>query len=412
MSSEERLMNHPGHSRPERRLAAILVADVAGYSRLMGTDEVGTARVMLEHQAAMAPIVASHGGRIVKTTGDGLLLDFSSIIAAVECAAAIQGLMAERNTGLPPDRQMLFRIGVNVGDVLVEGEDILGDGVNVAARLEAIAEPGGICISDDAYRQVQGKISAQFVDGGEQQLKNISRPMRVYRVFPEGSARALALPDKPSIAVLAFDNMSEASEDIYFADGIAEDIITELSSYPDLFVVARNSSFTYRGKVARITEVARELGVRYILEGSVRRAGSRIRISAQLIDAASGKHLWAQRYDRDLTDLFAIQDEVTQSIVAVLPEFRRRRSFKQAAKAATRWTPMIISCAASTIITWRLWTPTAKRNLISIGRLSSTRCSRRLTPGRPVRSAKRGAANSAPAHPRFTSKSSNCSNGQ
>jgi adenylate cyclase len=338
MSSEERLMNHPGHSRPERRLAAILVADVAGYSRLMGTDEVGTARVMLEHQAAMAPIVASHGGRIVKTTGDGLLLDFSSIIAAVECAAAIQGLMAERNTGLPPDRQMLFRIGVNVGDVLVEGEDILGDGVNVAARLEAIAEPGGICISDDAYRQVQGKISAQFVDGGEQQLKNISRPMRVYRVFPEGSARtrpALALPDKPSIAVLAFDNMSEASEDIYFADGIAEDIITELSRYPDLFVVARNSSFTYRGKVARITEVARELGVRYILEGSVRRAGSRIRISAQLIDAASGKHLWAQRYDRDLTDLFAIQDEVTQSIVAVLPERVQAAAFDQASRKSS-----------------------------------------------------------------------------
>jgi hypothetical protein len=206
----------------------------------LGVDEVGTAQVLLEHRAAIAPIVTDHGGRVVNTTGDGVLLEFSSIVAAVECAAAIQKLMTERNADLPQDRQMLLRIGVNVGDVLVEGEDILGDGVNIAARLEGIAEAGGICISDDAYRQVQGKVSAQFVDSGEQQLKNISRPVRVYRVPRQGSAgnrATLALPDKPSIAVLPFDNMSEASEDIYFADGTAEDIITELSRYPDLFVL-------------------------------------------------------------------------------------------------------------------------------------------------------------------------------
>src|SRR6516225_5695061 len=320
----------------ERRLAAILAADVAGYSRLMGADEAGTAQALREHLAAITPIVTSHSGRVVKTTGDGVLLDFSSIVAAVECAAAVQQLMAERNAELPQDRQMLFRIGVNLGDVLIEGEDILGDGVNIAARLEGIAEPGGICISDDAYRQVQGKVAAQFVDSGQQQLKNISRPVRAYRVLPQGTlgaaGSALPLPEKPSVAVLPFDNMSEVSEDVYFADGMAEDVITELSRYPDLFVVARNSSFTYRGKVARITDVARGLGVRYVLEGSVRRAGNRVRISAQLVDGESGKHLWAERYDRNLEDLFSIQDEVTQSIVAVLPARVQAAALDQASR--------------------------------------------------------------------------------
>jgi adenylate cyclase len=310
--------------RVQRKLTAILAADVAGYSRLMGADEAGTARVLREHRAALDPIVAHHGGRVVKATGDGVLLEFPSIVAAVECALALQGLMAARNADVPSDRQMWFRIGINLGDVLIDGEDILGDGVNIAARLESIAEPGGICISDDAYRQVHGKISAQFVDDGEQQLKNISRRVRVYRVLlkgaPEKIRPTLAVPDKPSIAVLPFDNMSEVSEDIYFADGIAEDIITELSRYPDLFIVARNSSFTYRGKAVPIGDVARALGVRYVLEGSVRRARNRVRINAQLIDAANGNHLWAQRYDRNLEDLFSVQDEVTHSIVSVLPE--------------------------------------------------------------------------------------------
>jgi adenylate cyclase len=329
-------MNSAGQNRGERKLTAILAADIVGYSRLMSADERGTAQTLLEHRAAIAPIVASHGGRIVKTTGDGVLADFSSVVTAIECAVAVQALMAGRNADVPPDRQMLFRIGVNLGDVLIDGEDILGDGVNIAARLEGIAEPGGICISDDAYRQVQGKVSAQFVDSGEQQLKNISRPVRVYRVIPQGSPStfkaSLPLPDKPSIAVLPFDNMSDVGDDVYFADGIAEDIITELSRYPDLFVVARNSSFTYRGKAVRVNDVARELGVRYLLEGSVRRAGNRIRVSAQLIDAADGKHLWAHRYDRNLEDLFSVQDELAQSIVAVLPERVQAAALERASR--------------------------------------------------------------------------------
>src|SRR5208282_799706 len=275
---------------PERKLAAILAADVVGYSSLMGEDEAGTARAVREHREAATPIVRDLGGRLVKTMGDGVLLEFPSVVAAVECAIAIQKQMVERNAGIPEARRILYRIGINLGDVLIDGEDILGDGVNIAARLESIAEPGGICLSDDAYRQVQGKVSAQFIDAGEQQLKNIARPLRVYRVLsggaPDKTRPALAVPDKPSIAVLPFDNMSGASEDIYFADGIAEDIITELSRYPDLFIVARNSSFTYRGKAARVTDVARELGARYVLQGSVRRAGDRVRINTQLIDAA------------------------------------------------------------------------------------------------------------------------------
>jgi adenylate cyclase len=323
-------------SRVGRRLAAIVAADITGYSRLMGLDEVGTAHALREHRAVTDALVAKHGGRIVKTTGDGVLLEFPSVVDAVECAVAVQVVMAQRNQGVPEDRRMLLRIGINLGDILIEGDDILGDGVNVAARLEGIAEPGGICISDDAYRQVLGKVSAQFIDEGEQQLKNISRRVRVYRVLPQGAADeirpALAVPDKPSIAVLPFDNMSGVSEDIYFADGIAEDIITELSRYPDLFVVARNSSFTYRGKAVRIADVARALGVRYVLEGSVRRSGNRVRINAQLIDATNSNHLWAQRFDRNLEDLFSVQDEVTQSIVAVLPERVQAAAFEAASR--------------------------------------------------------------------------------
>jgi len=319
-----------------RRLAAIVAADVAGYSRLMGLDEVGTARTLREHRKVTDALVAKHGGRIVKTTGDGVLLEFHSVVDAVECAVAVQAVMAERNQGVPEDRCMLFRIGINLGDILIDGDDILGDGVNIAARLESIAEPGGICVSDDAYRQVLGRVSAQFVDDGEQQLKNISRRVRVYRVLPPGAAAEirplLAVPEKPSIAVLPFDNMSEVSEDTYFADGIAEDIITELSRYPDLFVVARNSSFTYRGKAVRIGDVARALGVRYVLEGSVRRSGNRVRINAQLIDTTNGNHLWASRFDRNLEDLFSVQDEVTQSIVAVLPERVQAAAFEAASR--------------------------------------------------------------------------------
>ena len=322
--------------RVGRRLAAIVAADVAGYSRLMGIDEVGTARTLREHRRVTDALVAKHGGRLVKTTGDGVLLEFPSVVDAVECALAMQAAMAQRNEGIPQDRRMLLRIGINLGDILIEDDDILGDGVNVAARLEGIAEPGGICVSDDVYRQVVGKVSAQFVDDGEQQLKNISRRVRICRVLPQGAANKirpqLTVPDKPSIAVLPFDNMSEVSDDIYFADGIAEDIIAELSRYPDLFIVARNSSFTYRGKAVRVGDVARELGVRYVLEGSVRRSGNRVRVNAQLIDATNGNHLWAQRFDRNLEDLFSVQDEVTQSIVAVLPERVQAAAFEAASR--------------------------------------------------------------------------------
>lgn len=327
-------MATPRQDRIERRLAAVLVADVAGYSRLMGADEAGTARALREHRAAIDPIVASHGGRIVKSTGDGVLLEFPSIVAAVECAVAVQKLMAQRNTDVPEDRRMLFRIGINLGDVLIEGEDILGDGVNVAARLEGIAEPGGICISEAAYQQVRDKLDVNFEDAGEQQLKNIARPVRIYRARLEGAAppkAALPLPDKPSIAILPFQNMSGDPDQEYFADGIVEEIITALSRFRELFVIARNSSFTYRGRTVDVKQVGRELGVRYVLEGSVRKAGPRVRVNAQLIDAETGGHLWTDRFDREINDLFALQDAVAIELAGVLEinlievESRRRK---------------------------------------------------------------------------------------
>jgi TolB-like protein/class 3 adenylate cyclase len=318
--------------RVERRLAAVLAADVAGYSRLMGLDEEGTLARLKAVRKVVDPAIASHRGRIVKTTGDGMLVEFASAVDAVRCAVEVQRGMAVQNGSVPQDTRIEFRIGIHVGDIIIDDNDIFGDGVNIAARLEGIAEPGGVCISDDAQRQIRGKVDVAFDDMGEQALKNIVEPMRAWRMqignaaFPRlskaisaGPSLLLALPDKLSIAVLPFQNMSGDPEQEYFADGIAEDIITELSRYPDLFVVARNSSFTYRGKAVEITNVARELGVHYVLEGSVRRAGNRVRINAQLIDGASGKHIWAERYDRNLEDLFSVQDEVTQSIVGVLP---------------------------------------------------------------------------------------------
>ena len=256
-----------------RRLAAILAADLVGYSRLMGLDEAGTAQALREHRAASDPIIAEHGGRIVKTTGDGVLIEFASVVGAVECALALQKLAEERNSDLPGERRMEWRVGVHLGDVLVEGDDILGDGVNISARLEGIAEPGGICISEDAYRQVRGKLEAAFVDIGEQSLKNIARLLRVYRVGSGSSAEpaatmptALPLPDKPSIAVLPFANLSGDPEQDYFADGMVEEIITALSRIRWLFVIARNSSFTYKGHAVDVKQVGRELGVRYVLE--------------------------------------------------------------------------------------------------------------------------------------------------
>jgi adenylate cyclase len=308
-----------------RRLAAILAADIAGNSRLMGADEVGTVQALREHRTAADPLIAQHGGRIVKTTGDGLLIEFGSVVGAVECAMGLQRLSAERNAATPAERRMEWRIGIHIGDVLIEGDDILGDGVNIAARLEGIAEPGGVYISDDAFRQVRGKVEAEFVDTGEQSLKNIARPLRVYSVGSSSAARssinptpALPLPDKPSIAVLPFANLSGDPEQDYFADGMVEEIITALSRIRWLFVIARNSTFTYKGQTIDVKRVGRELGVRYVLEGSVRKAAGRVRIGAQLIDAASGAHLWADHFDGSLEDIFDLQDKVATSVAGVI----------------------------------------------------------------------------------------------
>jgi adenylate cyclase len=311
--------------RVERRLSAIFASDVVGYSRLMEADEEGTlARLNAHRREFLEPTVTQNRGRIVKRTGDGVLVEFSSAVDAARCAVDIQRGMGERNAGVPPERRIELRIGVHVGDIMIEDDDIFGDGVNIAARLENIAQPGGICISDDAYRQVRGKVDVNFQDSGEQELKNIARPVRVYQLRPEApavvgkTASGLALPDKPSIAVLAFQNMSGDVEQEFFADGIAEDIITALSKAHWLFVIARNSSFSYKGKSVDVREVGRDLGVRYVLEGSVRKAGNRVRITAQLIDATSGHHVWAERYDRALEDIFAVQDEITRSITGAI----------------------------------------------------------------------------------------------
>jgi TolB-like protein/class 3 adenylate cyclase len=326
----------------ERRLAAILAADVAGYSRLMGLDEAGTAKALREHRATADPVIAQHGGRIVKTTGDGVLIEFSSVVGAVQCAMALQKLAAERNTGLPDESRMEWRIGIHVGDVLVEGDDILGDGVNIAARLEGIAEPGGICISDDAFRQVRGKIEVEFADMGEQSLKNIARPLRVYSIGPSLATEqpttpptAPALPDKPSIAVLPFANMSGDREQEYFVDGMVEEIITALSRIRWLFVIARNSTYTYKGRTVDVKQVGRELGVRYVLEGSVRKAGGRVRITAQLIDALSGTHLWADRFDGSLEDVFNLQDKVAFSAAGVIESTLQTAEIRRAVDRPT-----------------------------------------------------------------------------
>jgi TolB-like protein/class 3 adenylate cyclase len=325
--------SHLSGSRVERRLAAILAADVVGYSRLMGLDEVGTARTLREHRAVSDALVTKHGGRIVKTTGDGALIEFPSVVDAVECAVAVQAVMAERNDAVPHERRMHYRIGINLGDILIEGDDILGDGVNVAARLEGIAAPGGICISSSAYEQVVGKVAVEFADLGEQRLKNINRPVRVYAAklgdrlgvgtpaalnpVPDAK-KSLSLPGKPSVAVLPFQNMSGDPEQEYFADGVAEDVLTTLAKTPELLVIARNSSFAFRGQTKDVREIGRMLGVRYVLEGSVRKAGNRVRLVAQLIDCADGAHVWADRFEGNLDDVFELQDRITQDIVVAV----------------------------------------------------------------------------------------------
>jgi TolB-like protein/class 3 adenylate cyclase len=304
-------------SRVERRLAAILAADVAGYSRLMGLDEAGTARILREHRVVADALVAKHGGRIVKTTGDGILLEFPSVVDAVECAVALQAVMAERNNGVPEDRRMLFRVGINLGDVLIEGEDILGDGVNVAARLEGIAEPGGICVSSSAYDQVRGKVDIEFTDLGEQSLKHIARPVRAYAVASDGPGQAASvMPSVPrgapslSIVVLPFANIGGNPEQEYFVDGVTESLTTDLSRMIGSFVIGRNTAFTYKGKHVDLKRLGQELGVRYVLEGSVQRSGNRMRVNVELIDGETGNHLWAERFDKPVADLFDMQDEV------------------------------------------------------------------------------------------------------
>ena len=308
-----------------RRLAAIFAADVAGYSRLMGDDEEGTHERLRAHlREVVDPKIREHRGRIVKNTGDGLLAEFASVVDAMRCAVEVQAGMADRNAAIPANTRIDFRVGVHQGDVVIEDNDIFGDAVNVAARLEGLAEPGGICVSARVRGDAAGKLDLAFEDLGEQALKNIARPVRAYRVAMERPAEAakepvpLPLPDKPSIAVLPFANMSDDPEQEYFADGMVEEIITALSKLRWFFVIARNSSFAYKGRAVDIKQVGRELGVRYVLEGSVRRGGNRLRITAQLVDAATGNHVWAERYDRDLADIFAVQDETTERVVAAI----------------------------------------------------------------------------------------------
>lgn len=328
-----------------RKLAAILAADVVGYSRLTGLDEEGTiARLRTLRQELIDPTIASHHGRIVKTTGDGMLIEFASVVDAVRCAIDVQQGMALRNAAAAHEKRIEFRVGINLGDVLVEGDDLLGDGINVAARIEGIADAGGVLLSDDAYRQIRGKIDIAAEDLGERRLKNIAQPVRVHRLHlerPLTSASTPSLPDKPSIAVLPFQNMSGDPEQEYFSDGIAEDIITMLSHSRSLFVIARNSSFTYKGRAVDVKQVAHELGVRYLLEGSVRRGGNRVRVTAQLIDAETGNHLWAERYDRDLADVFVVQDEITQAVaIAIEPtvaEMERQRAVRRPPESLGAW---------------------------------------------------------------------------
>jgi len=311
----------------ERRLAAILAADVAGYSRLMGIDEEGTFALLTGHlQELFEPLIAKHRGRVVKTTGDGLIAEFQSVVQAVRSAVAIQTGMAERNADVAGDRRFDFRIGIHVGDVMERSGDIFGDGVNIAARIEGSAEPGGIHVSERVHEDAVGKVDVEFEDIGEKTLKNIARPIRIYRVRlgtgpPPRDGLAAPhpkLPDRPSVAVLPFVNMSSDPEQEYFADGIVEEIITGLSRFRSLFVIARNSTFTYKGRSVDVKQVGRELGVRYVVEGSVRKSGSRVRIAGQLVDASIGAHLWVDRFDGELTDIFDLQDRVTASIVSAI----------------------------------------------------------------------------------------------
>ena len=362
------MLFEPGALTESRKLAAILAADVVGFSRLTGLDEDRTlARLRALRSDLIDPTIAVHNGRIVKRTGDGALVEFRSVVDAVRCAIEVQNAMVERNAGVPTDRQIEFRIGIHLGDVVEESDgDLMGDGVNIAARLEGIAQPGAICLSEDAYRQVRARLDLEVSDLGQTQLKNIVDPVRVYSLqvglpaqakpsAPMATARAdneekpaasLALPDKPSIAVLPFQNMSGDPEQEYFVDGMVEDIITGLSRIKRLFVIARNSSFTYKGRSVDIRQVGRELGVRYVLEGGVRKAGNRLRITTQLIEAETGAHLWADRFDGALDDVFELQDQITERVVGIVePSLQHSEIERARQKRPKIWTPMISTFA-------------------------------------------------------------------
>jgi len=339
-------------ARLQRKLAAILCADVVGYSRLMSLDEAGTlSRLTSLRRDLLDPIVTAHSGRVVKLIGDGTLIEFSSVVDAITCAIEIQAGIGQREPDRPESTPLRLRIGIHVGDIIIENDDIYGDGVNIAARIEAIADPGGISLSEDAWRQVRGKVAADFVDAGQQNLKNISVPVKVYRVdFGQSAASApqrvdLSMPDKPSIAVLPFQNISGDPEQDHFCDGLVEDIITTLSKLSGLRVIARNSSAVYKGRSIDVREAAKQLGARYILEGSVRKSGNRLRITAQLIDAADASHLWAERFDRTVDDIFAIQDEIT---LVLATEMQVRLT--EGEQARLRYT------TTSNVEAWTLWT--------------------------------------------------------
>jgi adenylate cyclase len=331
----------------KRRLAAILAADVVGYSRLIGADETGTLQKFKAiREELVDPKVVAHHGRLVKTTGDGFLVEFTSVVDALRCATEMQADLAHRNAAVPADKRMEFRIGINVGDILIEDGDIFGDGVNVAVRLEGLAEPGGICVSGRVQEDAEGKLDLAFQDIGEQKLKNIMRPVRVYRVCgpgatPDNRRTPLPLPDKPSVAVLPFTNMSGDREQEFFADGMVDDIITALSRYSSLFVIARNSSFTYKGRAVDVRLVGRELGVRYVLEGGLRKAANRIRITAQLVEAETGNHVWAERYEGDLADIFALQDQITEAVTTaiapVIADAERQRAARKPPENLDAW---------------------------------------------------------------------------
>src|SRR5271157_6022865 len=331
-------------ARVERRLTAILAADVAGYSRLMGADEEGTLAQLKAHRRALLdPKIAEHDGRIVKTTGDGVLVEFASVVDAVRCAVAVQQAMPERDIGVAGNSRIELRIGINLGDAIVETDDLYGDGVDIAARIEALADAGGVFVSNTVHDQVRDRLPFVFEDLGEQQVKNITRPVRVYRVRDAGAAKrqsapaaaVLPLPDKPSIVVLPFANMSGDPEQEYFVDGMVEEITTAISRLPWLFVIARNSSFAYKGRAVDVKHVARELDVRYVLEGSVRKAGNRVRITGQLIDTATDAHIWADRFDGALDDIFELQDQIASNVVGAIEPKLRQSEIERAIRKPT-----------------------------------------------------------------------------